>query len=92
MLTKMTSGALGLLAFAATIFAGVWAGNDVTVVLERALWSLISFLILGAICGWIAQIVINEHIKNSTQQMMEHLQPDSNAQRAEHASGASDRV
>jgi len=92
MLTKMVSGTLGLLAFSATIFAGVWAGNEPTIILERALWSLIFFLILGAICGWLAQMVINEHIKNSTDQMMEHLQSDSNAQRAEHAGGSSDRV
>jgi hypothetical protein len=91
MLTKMVSGTLGLLAFSAAIFAGVWAGNDMTTVLIRAIWALFSFLVLGAVFGWMAQTVINEHIKNSTQQMMEHLQTNPTAQRAEHASGTSEK-
>jgi hypothetical protein len=66
MLIRMVSGSLGLLGFSASILAGVWAGNDMTTILTRAWWVLIVFLIFGAIVGWIAQIVINEYIRQST--------------------------
>ncbi len=74
MLVRMVSGSLSLLAFSAAIIAGLWAGNDITTILIRAWWTLILFLIFGAIIGWMAQIVIDEHIRKMTRQMMDHLQ------------------
>ena len=80
MLIKTVSGTLGLLAFAAAILAGLWADNDFTTIMTRALCSLGLFLGLGAFFGWMAQIVIDEHIQKTTQQMMEHLPTTSPAQ------------
>lgn len=66
MLIRMVSGSLGLLAFSASILAGVWADNDLMTILTRAWWVLILFLLFGAIVGWIAQTVINEHLRQTS--------------------------
>ena len=85
----MVSGSLALIAFSAAIFAGLWSGNDFSTILTRALWSLVLLLLLGAFFGWMAQIVIDEHIRNSTRQMMEHLPTTSSAQPEEPVSTTS---
>lgn len=65
MIVRMTAGTLGLLAFAASIFAGVWVGNDPMVVLYRAWVAMMLFIIVGAIFGWMAQMIVKDHIKNA---------------------------
>jgi len=65
MIVKMTAGSLGLLAFSAAIFAGLWAGNGAATILMRAWWSLVLFLIIGAILGCVADVVVQEHIRNT---------------------------
>lgn len=61
-----------MLAFSASIFAGLWGGNDMMTILTRAWWALMIFLVFGAIVGWIAQTVINEHLRQTS--------PDTEAQ------------
>ncbi|MFA5865105.1 MAG: hypothetical protein WC975_10520 [Phycisphaerae bacterium] len=74
MLIKLISGSLALLAFSAAIFAGLWAGNDLSTILLRAWWALILFLILGVMIGWIAQTVIDEHMEKAANEIINELQ------------------
>jgi len=68
------------LAFSAAIFAGLWAGNELTAIILRAWWAMILFLILGALIGWMAQTMIDEHIKSEAdrraQEAQQPHQPD----------------
>ena len=73
MMLRMTSGTLALLAFSAAIFAGLVAGNDMTTILSRALSAMILFLLLGAVVGWMAQMVICEHSKAEAEKSEDHL-------------------
>lgn len=63
----MTAGSLGLLAFSAAIFAGLYAGNEVVTILSRAISALIVCLLLGAVIGWMAETVIAENLKAADQ-------------------------
>jgi thiosulfate reductase cytochrome b subunit len=83
----MLSGSLGLLAFSASILAGVWADNDLTTILTRAWWVLILFLVFGAIVGWIAQTVINEHLRQSTPDTTDQQQDETSMGRDKGLSG-----
>ena len=69
MLVRMTSGSLGILAFAVAIFRGLYAENPVSTVLLRAWCALIVFLILGAFMGYVAQLVLAEYFKRRTEQV-----------------------
>jgi thiosulfate reductase cytochrome b subunit len=86
----MVSGSLGLLAFSASIFAGVWANNDMMTILIRAWWALIIFLLFGAIVGWIAQTVINEHLRQTSPDMVE--QQDASVAQDKGLSGTNNAV
>jgi len=65
MIIRMTAGTFALLGFAASIFAGLWAGNDADVILTRAWWALILCLVLGGLLGWMAQTVVMDHLQES---------------------------
>jgi len=54
--------ALSLLAFAVTIFFGLWVGNPVTVTLSRAIWAMVVFFLIGSALGWVVHVVVREHI------------------------------
>lgn len=70
----MIAGSLALLAFSASIFAGAWAGNDISTVLLRAWWIMILFLILGTVIGWIAKVAVDEHLQAITKKIMDQLE------------------
>jgi hypothetical protein len=76
MFVRLIAGSFALLAFSAALLAGLYAGNDVTTILLRAWWAMILFLVLGGILGWIAQIMITDHIDRSNAQLMEKLMPN----------------
>jgi uncharacterized membrane protein YGL010W len=73
MLTRLISGTLALLAFAVAIFVGVWVGNDLATVLLRAWAALVLFLIFGALIGWMVQLIVQEYLEKTTQQVMAQL-------------------
>jgi len=54
--------ALGLLAFSATIFFGLWVRNPMTVTLSRAIWAMVVFYLIGLGLGWVVQVVVREHV------------------------------
>ena len=72
-MVKLIAGSLSLLAFSAAIFAGLWAGNEMLTILTRAWWAMILFLILGAVIGWMAQVVVNEHVKGEMDRLTQQL-------------------
>jgi hypothetical protein len=61
MIARFSGAVLGLLAFGVSTLAGVLSGNPATVVLSRAIWSLIVFCVIGLLVGFAAQAVIHEH-------------------------------
>ncbi|HEY3244216.1 MAG TPA: hypothetical protein VGM03_12790 [Phycisphaerae bacterium] len=61
MVGRITGSALGLLAFAVAVFAGLSVGNPVTVILSRSVWALFIFCFIGFVLGAAAQAVVNEH-------------------------------
>lgn len=61
MVSRFAGATLGLLAFAVTVLAGLWAGNTVTVILSRAIGALLIFCFIGVALGTAAQAVVNEH-------------------------------
>lgn len=63
MIARLTSVSLGLLAFAVSTFAGLYAQNPVTVTLYRSILALVVFSILGLAVGHAAQKVATEHLR-----------------------------
>lgn len=70
MLIRLVSGTLALLAFAVALIVGVWVGNDVATVLWRAWGAMVLFLIVGAVIGWMIQLVLEEYLEKTTRQVM----------------------
>jgi hypothetical protein len=63
MIVRFTGATLGLLAFSVAILGGLWADNPTTVVLSRAIWSLVVFCVLGLALGAVAQAVVDEYAR-----------------------------
>ena len=63
MMTRICGPCLALLAFSVSILRGMTVGNPTDVVLARALWALLVFLIVGSAIGWLSQAVIREDAK-----------------------------
>ncbi len=61
-MVRLVGASLGFLAFALAILAGVWSGNPIAVIVERAILALVLFFLLGASLGWVAQRVIDERV------------------------------
>lgn len=61
MVARYAGASLGLLAFAVTIAAGLFAQNPVEVTLSRSILSLFVFFGIGTVLGLAAQRVITEH-------------------------------
>jgi len=87
MLTRMTAGSLALLAFAVAIAGGLWADNSATTTLLRAFAALIVFLLIGAFVGLIAQIVLDEHFKHRSKEILEEAENLSNVDQVQTGHG-----
>ena len=61
MIVKFSGAILGLLAFSVAVVGGLWVGNPATVVLSRAIWSLVVFCALGLVVGFAAHAVVEEY-------------------------------
>lgn len=65
---------IGLLAFAAAIVAGLYAGNSMTVILSRALVAMLIGSLVGQAAGWAAKAVLRDHLQRKKVQIdREHL-------------------
>jgi hypothetical protein len=58
---------LGLLAFAAAIVAGLYAGNSATTILVRALIVMVAACAAGQAVGWAAKQVLRDHLQRKKQ-------------------------
>ena len=63
MIVRFSGATLGLLAFSIAVLGGLWAGNSVTLILSRAIWSLVIFCALGLVIGAAAQAVVEEYAR-----------------------------
>lgn len=80
MLVRMTSGSLALFAFSVAIFRGLWVDNPVTTILLRAWYALMIFMVVGALIGYVAKIVLEEHFKDRTKQVLEKFNQEQSEQ------------
>jgi len=71
----MIAGSISVLAFSTAVLAGVWAGNDWSTVLYNAWWALVLFLIFGSVIGWMAQVVLDEHLKKAAAEFTDQSEP-----------------
>lgn len=51
-----------LLAFSLAVFRGLAVRNPPIVVLERAIWAMVLFFMLGTALGWVARRIVIEHV------------------------------
>ncbi len=55
---------IALLAFAAAIVAGLYAGNSPTTVLTRALVAMVVALLVGKLAAWTTRLVLRDHLRH----------------------------
>lgn len=87
MLRRTTAVSLALLAFAVAIAGGLWADNSATTTLLRALAALIVFFLIGAFVGLIAQMVLDEHFKHRSKELLEESENLSNVDQVQTGHG-----
>ncbi len=58
---RRATGVLALLAFSIVVLGGLARGNSVDFILQRALWAMGLFCLLGLVVGWAADRVVREH-------------------------------
>lgn len=63
MTPRSAGAAFGLLAFSCAILAGLWAGNPAMLILQRALWAMVLFCLIGLCAGWAGRVVVREHAR-----------------------------
>ena len=68
MIARYTGAVLGLLAFSVATLGGLAVGNPPSVVLSRALGSLVVFCFIGLGVGMAAQAVIKEYECRKTEE------------------------
>jgi len=68
------------MAFGVAVVRGLWVDNPISTILLRAWCSMILFMILGAIIGYIAKVALDEHFKVRTEQVLEEMNRQGNEQ------------
>ena len=61
MIARYSGPILGLFAFTVTVFAGLIVQNPVMITLQRGVFALVVFCMLGLVLGWAAQMVVREY-------------------------------
>jgi len=61
MIARYTGPILGLFAFTVTVSAGLVVQNSVMITLQRGVFALLVFCVLGLVLGWAAQSVVREY-------------------------------
>ena len=56
---------VGLLSFAATVFAGLYAGNTATTILLRSIVALLVALLMAQTVAWMVRLVLRDHFQRS---------------------------
>lgn|GEM_PF-1989367 len=71
--TQLCAAGMAFLAFSASMFLGLFVGNDFITVVSRSLIALFVFLVLGAIVSIIGQKVVLENFKTEAKMLDEKL-------------------
>lgn len=74
MVPRLAGASLGLLAFAISILAGLFAGNPAPAVLSRAILSLFAFFVVGLVLGAAAQRVLMDRYQRREQELVRQYQ------------------
>jgi len=64
MIARYTGPILGLFAFTLTVCAGLIVRNPVMMTLQRGVFALLAFCVLGLVLGWAAQLVVREYARS----------------------------
>lgn len=62
MISRYAGSCLGLFAFTVACASGMFAGNQFSTVISRALLAMVLFFIFGSFLGMSAQKVVNEQV------------------------------
>jgi dsRNA-specific ribonuclease len=54
---------IALVAFAATVLAGLYTGNSSATVLTRALLAMVAALVVGQGVAWAVKLVLRDHLR-----------------------------
>jgi hypothetical protein len=87
-MVRVCGASMALLAFAVAVFRGLAVDNPTETILARALWSLLTFLIIGSAIGWVGQSVIKEHSRQVEEQEAQ-VRSEAEAKVADEAATAS---
>jgi len=84
------SAQVALLAFAAAIAAGLYAGNSAVTVLMRAMVAMVIALLAGKLAGWTTKLVLRDYLQRKKLRIdqshgpaAENAQPDGSSANAE---------
>ncbi|NOS99299.1 MAG: hypothetical protein HOP29_01575 [Phycisphaerales bacterium] len=69
MTPRATGAAFGLLAFSTTVLTGLWVRNPPVLILQRAVWAMLLFCLIGLCVGWAAHVVVREHAHRREQSL-----------------------
>ena len=92
MVARFTGAGLGLLAFAVTMTAGLFAQVPVEVVLSRSILALFLFCVGGLLLGGAAQRVVDEFQKEREMRIHDRFDEDDTAKEGGETDGVSDKT
>ncbi len=75
MIARYAGSVLGLFAFSVTVFAGLVVQNPISITLERGVFALFLFCILGFVLGAAAQIVVREFERSREAEIVKRYEP-----------------
>lgn len=77
MIARYAGAILGLFAFTVTVSAGLVVRNPVSITLQRGMFAMLVFFILGLVVGWAAQLVVREYERNRQDDIAQRYPLDS---------------
>jgi hypothetical protein len=77
MIARHAGAILGLFAFTVTVSAGLIVRNPVAVTLQRGMFAMLMFFVLGLVVGWAAQLVVREYERNCKDEIARRYPLDS---------------
>ncbi len=77
MIARYAGSILGLFAFTVTVFAGLIVRNPVIITLQRGVFALLVFCVLGLVLGWAAQLVVREYARSREAEIAKRYPLDS---------------
>lgn len=75
-MVRRAGATLALLGFAVSTLVGLSAGNPPVVVLQRALSTLVACLFVGLVGGWVAERIVEEHVRHKEKTLFDAMPPE----------------